>query len=957
MSNNATKSDSDPLECDDPTNLHLTNIHDGASIEKDLPMVVTTAMASHKNQVNRQYHQMETTYPRTYPQMYPSMHPPHPYCQGNQQMPYHTQIMPPNTPYLHPNMPPYTPYLHPNMPPYTPYLHPTVYPQMSSVYPGMSPPVPYTNRIMHHPAQYHSSFTTHAHFNYPNNLPYKTEPLSLSSNRNEDTLNNKKKLPVDSNGGEYFKMKTVNNKHNCATFPTPQYSLPTDMLLQMKHQTIQDSQWSYLCHFSSTTSMTVRGKPQETAEETAIIQIVHRQNMISRGRAVYRTKLYENSSIQWLKYAQCRGCKKVDKATCNLQFLWVRGKQVLGLYAKTQVGNNNAISNLKHCLGCRRTRAELPSSVVNAALQANPCRHGSRRLMSSVGLYKPLESESKKARKAVSDIMVGRNKICNQWNTNSHGETLQEFADSYTSYFMSIETFCDKIRDEAYVKDNLKKIVILNTDVNEKNGGRWEAVVFTTIGRGLTFLKVIEMYKAKKAITGQIDGTNILDGEDTIRSLIFGHSDFEHKFYDVLLSIVREEANEPSLMILDTAQKIYNILTKGSTKRFCLLKDGGVAFRNVAIQLKLEQRDCRVHKVERKDGTGTNGINGCGSIGKFLHKKQLKDKESSKFFTVLLNSLFAVSNEKVYLNAVLMLYKYMLSDWVASESKDQSKKLIEVDATLLDVQNKLESDFRPYESFVRSKEDSTSETTKGKKSSKKASVRSKEDSTSETTKGKKSSKKASDFTKLERVILWFSAFYFPYTKEEITYGPSHVPGEPDHTNGLESHNFFMQTTTKWCRIDFRTKNYGAYMKAAQETSNIPDEFRTTPIEKAEDWQEILDFGKKAKQGNTPLPSYLLYMVVYRLGGEARLVKRKDTTKAFETMAKNTGHVNHGLVIYLPTRHFLDIIIDEVKQEMLNSSNPHGYTLNGLDETRPLEKDAETLFQPVYRKLMEELKGM
>ena len=99
------------------------------------------------------------------------------------------------------------------------------------------------------------------------------------------------------------------------------------------------------------------------------------------------------------------------------------------------------------------------------------------------------------------------------------------------------------------------------------------------------------------------------------------------------------------------------------------------------------------------------------------------------------------------------------------------------------------------------------------------------------------------------------------------------------------------------------------------------------------------------------------MVVYRLGGEARLVKRKDTTKAFETMAKNTGHVNHGLVIYLPTRHFLDIIIDEVKQEMLNSSNPHGYTLNGLDETRPLEKDAETLFQPVYRKLMEELKGM
>ena len=115
--------------------------------------------------------------------------------------------------------------------------------------------------------------------------------------------------------------------------------------------------------------------------------------------------------------------------------------------------------------------------------------------------------------------------MCGKWQRT---DSIKEFQEKHANYRMSIRDFCEAIRNETYVKANLKNIVIIGTDINKKEDGRWEAVVFTTIGKGFVFLKVVEMYREKGAITGLIDGTNILQG--IFRALTFGHSDYEHKF-------------------------------------------------------------------------------------------------------------------------------------------------------------------------------------------------------------------------------------------------------------------------------------------------------------------------------------------------------------------------------------------------------------------------------------------
>ena len=147
------------------------------------------------------------------------------------------------------------------------------------------------------------------------------------------------------------------------------------------------------------------------------------------------------------------------------------------------------------------------------------------------------------------------------------------------------------------------------------------------IGRGLIFLKVLAMGDELLTINGQIDGTDIFTG--SVRGLVYECCDFQHSFYDMIFAIDREEALIPSRFVMDTVRLIFSILKPGSLKGMRVLKDGDSA--SMANELNLIEQDCKVHKCERKHGTGTLATNGCGSVGRFLYAKSLDDQDSVYF--------------------------------------------------------------------------------------------------------------------------------------------------------------------------------------------------------------------------------------------------------------------------------------------------------------------------------------
>ena len=67
----------------------------------------------------------------------------------------------------------------------------------------------------------------------------------------------------------------------------------------------------------------------------------------------------------------------------------------------------------------------------------------------------------------------------------------------------------------------------------------------------------------------------------------------------------------------------------------------------------------------------------------------------------------------------------------------------------------------------------------------------------------------------------------------------------------------------------------AFMRSVQQNTLVPGNFATTPVHMKSNWSEVLKYCQKKKRGNVDLPLWLLYIVVYEMGGEHRLVSRED----------------------------------------------------------------------------------
>ena len=328
----------------------------------------------------------------------------------------------------------------------------------------------------------------------------------------------------------------------------------------------------------------------------------------------------------------------------------------------------------------------------------------------------------------------------------------------------------------------MDQLVVLRHDLDDATDGRWNAVTFTTVSRLLVFQKIIEVACWKKSITTQIDGTTLLD---ETRFLIHGASDYKHQFFSLMFGIVREECKESAVMIVETSMKIFTELGLPSDipkpLRHDILKDGGTSLHAIAKTLCLGERACKVHMVERKGGVGTTGQNDCGSMYRYIQSKRLKLKDDANFFLNVNPSLFLVHGHEAYRTAVLMMFKYMLADWVVQESGGVVKAFVQENATKQQVIDVLANQFFCYIPFV----------------------------SGETRGDLMRERREGDIPlhKCERIIVWFIGFYFrigiskrKVTKKESssvvlepTYGLVHVPGDPD---GLESQNNVMQSNTK-----------------------------------------------------------------------------------------------------------------------------------------------------------------
>jgi len=724
-------------------------------------------------------------------------------------------------------------------------------------------------------------------------------------------------------------IKTPRIAHN--SLPNPDYSRHDDLPHTIPIRTDGREIYMYMFHFKSQTS-SIQATSITGEENMLITSLLKVNDFAIRDRI--SLSIDPKKSYQKIMLIRCRGMNR-SPPTCCLQFLLIRTDGKLGFYVRMMNCKDASCHKIKHLVGCIPSKIKAPPDLIRNFDESGS---GKDKVIHALVEHSTHSSANKKLRRALTQKTHKiKNGFVKAGNDCRATETVAEFK-AYcenTGMCMSVEDYCALLKKEGYIHNNLKKIVVLAHDLDDAKDGRWNAVVFTTVGRLLVFMKIIEMAEWKKSITTQIDGTNLLDD---IRFMVHGASDYKHQFFPLMFGIVREECKESATMVVRTSIQIFHNLGLKSEiaahlLRHDILKDGGTALHATARELKLSERACKTHMIERTQGVGTKGQNGRGSMYVYLQNKQLKFKEDEYFFLLVNQSLFSVHGSKAYTTAVVMMFKYMLIDWVVRESGGEVKAFLKNDATEDDVIQVITEQFVCYIPFV-----------------------------SGDTKGDLVREHGGHLHKCEQIIAWFVGFYFRIglcnSKDnenkskyvlEPTFGPVHVPGDPFNTNGLESQNHVLQNHAKTVFGSHQVTKYQAALESIRPGSLVPDDLQTRPLHTDADWSNIWKYCEKKKLDVVPLPNYLRHAFIFDSNDPCPLINRADLFSKLGRLRKqhNTGN---GIVIYLPSKENYERSMLAAKDSLREEANIGEYPMPPNACHNKTIKDEDRILGPLLDQL-------
>jgi len=423
---------------------------------------------------------------------------------------------------------------------------------------------------------------------------------------------------------------------------------------------------------------------------------------------------------------KCKGFAKCE-GNCDITILLVRHIGVIGIYVFTQSAIPiNVHSDIHHGIGCFRFRSKFLQAIDPLFSQStrknNSAQIAVRDFMvqidsspelitgirGSVATQCMTSKGFSKASKALIDMRSRRKRnLAMIHNERVKKFSVNDFKALTDPMRMSVSEYCSHANDEQFIMKHFNDPVVLFSDVDDKSDGRWNAVVFTYVGKLPLFFKVIEMgIWRHRRITSMTDAATPIE---TIRLLRESFSDFRHKCWTTTYAFAREEDTiacfhlvNITRQIIRNLQRYINIMDKPvSSFSFTILKDGGAALHKAANMMDASEGACKSHMIDRSKGIGTAGINSCGSMYRYLENKNLSDKPSKNFFLMLNNCLFSVYHNTAHRTAILLMFKYMLGKWIVVESDGNIDAIANGQETLEEIYTILVRDFYPLIPFVK----------------------------------------------------------------------------------------------------------------------------------------------------------------------------------------------------------------------------------------------------------------
>ena len=86
-----------------------------------------------------------------------------------------------------------------------------------------------------------------------------------------------------------------------------------------------------------------------------------------------------------------------------------------------------------------------------------------------------------------------------------------------------------------------------------------------------------------------------------------------------------------------------------------------------------------------------------------------------------------------------------------------------------------------------------------------------------------------------------------------------------------------------------------------------------------------------------------------------MIPRNKIARKFEIMSQGRNSGSTGVVIYLPTKHFMSVLVDSCKLHSNDTHNPFKYPTNFDTENKCIDEDHK-MFCNISGKVAEELKG-
>ena len=689
---------------------------------------------------------------------------------------------------------------------------------------------------------------------------------------------------------------------------------------------------------------------------------------------------------------KCKGFAN-SKGNCEVTILMVRHIGVIGIYVFTESAIPiNVHSDIRHGIRCLRFRSKLLQAldpifsqstrknnsaqiaVRDFMVQIDSSPELNTGLSGSVATQCMTSKGFSKASKALIDMKSRRKRNLETIHDDSVTTfSVNDFKALTDPMRMSVPEYCAHANDEQFIMKHFNDPVVLFSDVDDKddvrwNDGRWNAVVFTYVGKLPLFTKIIEMGNWRRCrITSMTDAATPIE---TIRLVRESFSDFRHKCWTTTYGFAREEDTIACFHLVNVTRQIFRNLEPYvkmnkpvNSFLFTILKDGGAALHKAANMLDASEGACKSHMIDRRKGIGTAGINSCGSMYRYLDNKNLKDKPSKYFFLMLNNCLFSVYHDTAHRTAILLMFKYMLGKWIVVESNGQINAIANGRETLEEIYTILVRDFHPLIPFVKGV--------------------------------KKNKDLVGKNSKCHLIIAWFFGFYFqisdpnmakamndndkkmsspspmkrdnkdgtgdlPAYKLRIrpTYGPVHVPGDPLSTNSLESEQGRSAVLIGSIAKDHGNWSpYQAVLDGLKMQCHVPDNFASKPVHSDHDWEQIYKYCSKGPRNSatSPLPVFFRHMVVYNYHPPYNLIPFCDIFTTIGRLRRNNKKKDNSiaLVAYLPSRYHYERLMKGLKHDLKDQRNEFNFPSNSKPDIYNKGEDT-TLFDDVHNRLMADL---